>query len=150
VSIDPIERTNLTISAGAVAASLVLVSPAFALSLAAGALLEAVNFRGLRRSAQFLFWGQIRSGGSWSGVFALRFGLLVIGIGVALALGADPVALLIGLSLIMPAAIFEAWRARPPVDPNAPALAPDDPDWESWNAWLARERLPEDDEDPDA
>ena len=28
----------------------------------------------------------------------------------------------------MPAAIFEAWRARPAVDPHAPQLAPDDPD----------------------
>jgi len=64
----------------------------------------------------------------------------VIGIGVALYLGADPVGLLIGLSLIMPAAVIEAWRARPPVDASAPALADDDPTWERWNPWLARER----------
>ena len=63
-----------------------------------------------------------------------------------------PVAVVIGLSLIIPAAIIEAWRTRPPVDPNAAALSPDDPDWERWNAWLARERLPgeDEDEDPDA
>jgi hypothetical protein len=42
----------------------------------------------------------------------------------------------------MPAAVFEAWRARPPVDPSAPALAPDDASWDRWNAWLAREREP--------
>ena len=101
-----------------------------------------MNFRGLRRSAQFLFWGQIQAGRGWSGLFALRFGLLVIGIGSALAFGAHPVGLLVGLSLIMPAAVFEAWRARPPLDPTAPALAPDDPSWERWNAWLAREREP--------
>jgi hypothetical protein len=140
VKIDPIERWNLTLSAGAVAASLVVATPGFALSLAVGALLETFNFRGLRRSAQFLFWGQIRSGGGWTGVFALRFSLLVIGIGAALFLGADPVALLIGLSLIMPAVILEAWRTRPPIDPLAPALPPDDPAWERWNPWLARER----------
>lgn len=140
MSIDPIQRTNLTLSAGAVAASLVLTTPAFAWSLAAGALIEAVNFRGLNRSAQFLFWGHIRSGGAWSGVFLLRFGFLVIGIGAAFYFGAHPVGLLIGLSLIVPAAIFEAWRARPAVDPGAPRLAPDDPDWERWNPWLARER----------
>jgi hypothetical protein len=140
--IDPIERTNLALSAGAVAASWWLATPAFALSLAFGALLEAVNFRGLRRSAQFLFWGQIAGGRGWSGLFALRFGLLVIGIGAALAFGAHPVGLLVGLSLIMPAALLEAWRARPPLDPSAPALAPDDPSWEHWNAWLAREREP--------
>lgn len=141
-SIDPIERTNLVLSAGAAAASLLVVSPAFALSLAAGALLESLNFRGLRRSAQFLFWGQIRSGGAWSGVFALRFGLLALGIAVALYLGADPVGLLVGLSLIMPATVIEAWRTRPAVDPDAPCLAPDDDAWERWNPWLAREREP--------
>lgn len=140
MSIDPIQRTNLTLSAGAVAASLVFTTPVFAWSLAAGALIETLNFRGLYRSAQFLFWGHIRSGGAWSGVFLLRFSFLVIGIGAALYFGAHPVGLLIGLSLIMPAAIFEAWRARPAVDPGAPQLAPDDPDWERWNPWLARER----------
>jgi hypothetical protein len=147
MNIDPIERTNLTLSAGAVAFSFVVASPGFAASLAIGALLEAVNFRGLRRQSQFLFWGQIRSGGAWTGVYGLRFGLLVIGIGAALYLGADPVGLLIGLSLIMPAAVFAAWRARPVIDPNAPALAADDPEWDRWNPWLARERAESDDED---
>jgi hypothetical protein len=148
MSIDPIERTNLTLSAGAVALSFALASPVFAVSLAVGALLEAFNFRGLRRSAQFLFWGEIGSGGQWVGVFGLRFGLLVIGICGALYFGADPAGLLVGLSLIMPAAVLEAWRSRPVVDPDAPALAPDDPAWERWNAWLARER-DADDEDAD-
>ena len=140
MSIDPIERTNLTLSAGAVAASFALASPGFAASLAVGALLEAWNFRGLRRSAQFLFWGEIRGSGGWLGVYGLRMGLLVIGIGGALYFGAHPVGLLIGLSLIMPATVIEAWRSRPAVDPTAPALAGDDPSWERWNPWLARER----------
>jgi len=147
MNIDPIERTNLTLSAGAVAASLVLVSPGFAVSLAIGAALEALNFRGLRRQSQFLFWGEIRSGGAWTGVYGLRFGLLVIGIGSALYFGADPVGLLIGLSLVMPAAVIEAWRSRPSIDPNAPALAPDDPEWDRWNPWLARESAEGEDED---
>ena len=147
MSIDPIERTHLTLSAGAVAASLAFATPAFAVSLAFGALLEALNFRGLRRSAQFLFWGQIADGRGWSGVFALRFGLLVIGIGGALALGADALGLIVGVSLIMPAAVFKAWRTRPPIDPTAPALAPEDPAWEIWNPWLARERAQREDDD---
>jgi hypothetical protein len=42
----------------------------------------------------------------------------------------------------MPAAVIEAWRHRPPADPDAPRLAPDDPDWERWDAWRARERDP--------
>lgn len=147
MKIDPIERTNLTLSAGAVAASLVLASPVFALSLAAGAALEAFNFRGLRNQAQFLFWGQIRSGGAWTGLYGLRFGVLVVGIGAALWFGADPLGLLIGLSLIMPAAVIEAWRSRPAIDPDAPALDADDPAWDRWNPWLAREREEIEEED---
>ena len=138
--IQPVERLNLAVSAGAAAAGWWLVSPGFALSLGFGALLEAVNFRGLHQQAQLLFWGQIRSGGSWTGLYGLRFGLLVVGIGGALALGADPVGLLIGLSLIMPTTLWVAWRHRPPIDPSAPALSADDPEWDRWNAWLARER----------
>lgn len=138
--VDPIERLNLVLSAGAVAASLAVATPVFALSLAVGALLETFNFRGLRRSAQFLFWGQIRGGGGWMGVYALRFSLLVIGVGAALHFGADPLGLLIGLSMIVPAVLIEAWRTRPAVDPQAPALDPEDPAWERWNPWLARER----------
>jgi hypothetical protein len=131
---------NLKLSAGAVAASLVLATPAFAFSLLLGAVLEAVNFYGLRRSAQFLFLGQIPGGRSWIGVFALRFSLLGLWIVAALHFGADPVGFFIGLSIIMPAAVIEAWRARPPIDENAPALDPDDPSWDSWDPWLARER----------
>jgi len=141
-----IERLNLTLSASAVAATWWLVSPVFALSLGFGALLETVNFRGLHRQAQLLFFGEIRSGGAWTGLYGLRFGLLVIGIGGALALGAHPVGLLIGLSLVMPVSIGVAWRNRPPIDPNAPALAADDPAWELWNPWTAREREPGEDE----
>ena len=147
MKIDPIERLNLTLSASAVAASFVLASPLFAISLAAGAVLEAFNFRGLRNQAQFLFWGHIKSGGGWTGIYALRFSILVIGIGAALYFGADPVGLVIGLSLIMPAAVIEAWRSRPPVDPNAPALAADDPAWDRWNPWLARESAEIEEED---
>ena len=107
--------------------------------MAFGALLEAVNFRGLHQQAQLLFWGEIRSGGGWTGLYALRFGLLLIGIGGGLALGAHPVGLVIGLSLIMPTTIWWAWRNRPAIDPNAPALVFDDPAWEQWNPWFARE-----------
>ena len=112
-----------------------------------GAFATADEAKWVYRSAQFLFWGHIRGGGAWSGVFLLRFSFLVIGIGAALYFGAHPVGLLIGLSLIMPAAIFEAWRARPAVDPEAPELAPDDPAWERWNPWLARERVESDEVD---
>ena len=139
MSIDPVERWNLAISAGAVATSLAVATPAFATSLAVVAALEAANFRALRRSAQFLFWGVMPGQRAWAAVFGLRFSLLAIGICAALYFGADAAGLLIGLSLIMPATLIEAWRSRPAVDPNAPRLADDDPSWDRWNPWLARE-----------
>jgi hypothetical protein len=145
--VDSFERTNLTLSAGAVVASLALTTPAFAASLAAGALIEAINFHGLRRSTQFLFWGQISSAGGWVGVYALRFVWLAIGIGAALSFGADPVGLLVGLSLVIPATLYGAWRTRPPIDPHAPALDPEDPAWERWNPWLAREQREPEEQD---
>ncbi len=148
MAIDPVERLNLALSAGAVAASFALVSPPFAASLAAGALLETVNFRGLRRSAKALFSGQLVGGAGWSMAYGIRFGMLALGMGVALYVGAHPVGLVIGLSLIVPSVIIEAWRSRPPVATEpVPTLAPDDPAWDRWNPWLAREREDDDDEE---
>jgi hypothetical protein len=147
MTFDPIERWNLTLCAGAIAAGLTLVSPLFAWSLAAGAALEAVNFRGLRGAAQALFEGQLPGSRRWTAAFGARFALLALGIGVAIHVGAHPVGLVIGLSLVIPAAIIEAWRTRPEIDPEAPALAADDERWDQWNPWLAREI---DDEEEDA
>ena len=65
--------------------------------------------------------------------------VLTLGIGVAVWAGAHPVGLLIGLSMIVPAVIVEAWRRRPPVVADLPSLPPDDPSWDRWNPWLARE-----------
>ena len=142
--IERVERLNLAFSAGAVAASWALASPAFAGGIAAGALLEAANFRGLFRAGLRLFSGHSQR---WAAGWSLRFLLLGVGIAVSLWAGAHPVGLVVGLSAIIPAAVLEAWRARPPVDAEASALAPDDPTWEHWNAWLARER--EDAEEPE-
>jgi hypothetical protein len=64
---------------------------------------------------------------------------MMIGIVAALYFGAHPVALLIGLSLIMPAVVFEAWRNRPTEHAEVTSLAPDDPEWDRWNPWLVRE-----------
>lgn len=140
MTLDPIERLNLALCAGAAAVSLALANPGFTASLLVGAALESVNFRGLRGSARLLF--DVGGGSSaWSGVFALRFMLLAVGIGAALYAGAHPVGLLLGLSLIVPATVVHAWLTRPRPDPSAPQLAPDDPGWELWNAWLARERV---------
>jgi len=150
MSIDPIERWNIAISAGAVATSLAVATPAFATSLAVGAALEAVNFRAMRRSAQFLFWGVLPGQRAWAAVFGLRFLLLATGICAALYFGADAAGLLIGLSLIMPATVIEAWRSRPPVDTNAPRLDDDDPSWDRWNPWLARESKVRDEDEEES
>jgi hypothetical protein len=147
MSLDPIERTNLALSAGAAAVSLAFAPPAFAASLLAGAALESVNFRGLRRSAVLFFGGGLPGSGGFRALSGLRFLLLAVGIALGLGVGAHPVGFVIGLSLIIPAALIEAWRHRPPVVPDAPRLAEDDPGWERWDAWLAREREPDEDEE---
>jgi hypothetical protein len=150
MNIDPVERWNLAISAGAVATSLAVATPVFTTSLAVGAALEAANFRALRRSAQFLFWGVMPGQRAWAAVFGLRFSLLAVGICAALYFGADAAGLLIGLSLVMPATIIETWRSRPPIDPNAPRLADDDPSWDRWNPWLARESTASDEHEEES
>ena len=142
----PIERTSLALSAGAAALALAASGPGFAASLLAGAALESVNFRGLYRSGAAFLSGELPGGGVFRAVAGLRFLLLATGVGTALAIGAHPVGLVIGLSLVLPAAVIEAWRHRPPDVPDAPALAPDDPEWERWDAWRAREREADDED----
>jgi hypothetical protein len=122
-----VEQWNLGLSAGAVAASLALVTPHFATSLAAGAFLEALNLGAIHRTAKRLFEGQVMTG-AWVGGFALRLMLLSVGIFAVMYIGAHPVALLIGLSIAMPATLIDAWLNRPPiVDPaTLPTFLDDD------------------------
>jgi hypothetical protein len=145
--IDRVQGLNLGLSAGAVAISWLLLSPLFAASLAAGAVLEAVNFRALRRSCQAIFQSGSSGGGPAVTAFGLRFALLAAAVGLALYAGAHPVGLLIGLSLIVPSMVIAAWMARPAPAPPTPAPPPDDPSWDDWNPWLAREREPDHEED---
>ncbi len=113
-----VERLNLGLSAGAVAASFAFATPHFAASLAAGAFLEAVNLGAIHRAARRLFAGQMLSNG-WVGVLSLRFMLLALAIYVTMWAGAHPVALLVGLSITMPAVLIDAWMNRPPIiDPT--------------------------------
>lgn len=148
-----VEQLNLGLSAGAVAASFALVSPHFALSLAAGATLEALNFGAIHRGARRLFEVEEAEDGEavptvgsnvkgWIGVFSLRFLLLALAIYATMRLGADPAALLIGLSLAMPATLIDAWIHRPPVlDPaTLPVLLEDESEedreyWERYSIW---------------
>ena len=138
---------SLAFSACAAAASWALVSPRFAGSLALGAALEAVNFRALFGHWRSALLGSGGKGLAAFGSFGARFLLLGFAVWAALALGAHPVGLLIGLSLVVPGVVLAAWRARPAPSPDAPALDADDPSWEAWNPWLARARDPEADED---
>jgi hypothetical protein len=114
IALARVERLNLGLSAGVVAASFTFATPHFAASLAAGALLEAVNLGAIHRTAKRLFTGQMLSKG-WVGVLSLRFMLLAVAIYVTMWAGAHPVALLVGLSIAMPAVLIDAWMNRPPI-----------------------------------
>ncbi len=141
---DPFERANFTISAGAVTASAIFAPPIFTVSLGIGVVIEALNFRALRRATQHLFSGELVGGRPWSALFALRFALLGVAMYIALAAGAHPIGLVIGLSTVVPAVVLVAWKTPPPLvqDPSVPG--PDDPSWDDWNPWLAQERQRDD------
>ncbi|MEM9175140.1 MAG: hypothetical protein AAGC67_07885 [Myxococcota bacterium] len=145
-----VERVNLGLSAGAVAASLALVSPHFAGSLAAGAFLEALNLGAIHRGAKRLFLGELEGTRTWVGLFSMRFLTLAAAIYVTMQAGADVGALLIGLSITMPATVIDAWLNRPAV--VDPATLPtflegverfdepaedqsDDEYWENYSVW---------------
>ncbi len=112
-----VEQWNIGLSASAVAASYALATPHFATSLAAGAFLEAINLGAIHRAAKRLFAGELLSGG-WVGGLSMRFVILGAAIFITMKAGANPIALLIGLSMAMPATIIDAILNRPPiVDP---------------------------------
>jgi hypothetical protein len=147
----PIERANWALGAGAVATCAVVGSPAFAFSVALGTLIEAFNFRGMALGALRLFQGDGAGRALWTGLLAMRFLLLGVALWLAVRGGVDPRGLVFGLSIILPASILGAWQVRPPSEETPPAPPPDDPSWDEWNPWLARERrVPEDDWDADA
>ena len=145
----PAEKLNMGIGAGAIAASFAIASPHFAGSLAIGAALAAVNLRFLHRTAEALFAGVVNGGGPWVVVLVLRLGLVFGGIIAALMFGANPVGLVIGLSLAMPATVAAAVWDRPafvPQDP-APALDPEDPSWDEFSVWRPGQQLPNRDQE---
>ncbi len=109
-----VEQLNLGLSAGAVVVSYALATPLFAASLAAGAVLEAINLGAIHRGAKRLFDGKMMTNG-WVGMLSLRLVILGFAIFFAMRLGAHPVALVIGLSITMPATIIDAWLNRPPI-----------------------------------
>ena len=74
MKLERVERLNLGLSAGAVAASFAIATPHFATSLALGAFLEAMNFGAMHRGAQRFFAGEISPAPDpGSRLFATRF-----------------------------------------------------------------------------
>ncbi len=135
---------NLAFGVGVCAASWLLLSPHFALSLALGVALELANFHALFRFASRAL---LAGGVAVSSGFALRFVLLAAALWLALHLGAHPVGLVVGLSLVVPAVLLAAWRARPKLQAAATESDDDDDDvWRDWNPWLARPRELREDE----
>ncbi len=140
---EPIRETRVlawhaAFTAAAALAGFVFASPRFALGLLLGAALQTLNFRGLFALSQHAFALEARAASG----FALRlplFGLLLF---VAIRLGVDAAGLLCGITTLVPAVVIAAWQSRPRFVPASelPALAPDDPSWDEWNPWLARER----------
>ena len=133
----PAEKLNVGLSAGAVAASFAVASPLFAGSLAFGAALETMNFRFLHRTADAVFAGVVPGGGAWIAVLVLRLTLMFAGIVAAMMSGADPIGLVIGLSIVMPATIAAAiWHRPEHVEQEPlPALDPEDPAWDDYSVW---------------
>jgi len=135
----------LGLAAVAGAASLAWASPRFAASMGVGALLQLANFRALWNSCEKILLVGGNGAGLAIATFSVRFVLLGLAVGIALWAGLDANGLVVGLSMIIPAAVLAAWRARPPILANAPALDADDPSWDLWSPWTAREREPVDD-----
>ena len=106
-----------------------------------------MNFRALRATSLRLFAGNLAVGQIWLAAFSVRFVVFAAVLGLALRYGADAVGLTIGLSTILPAVVVGAWLQRPPIGSSEPGPPPDDPSWESWNPWLARERDPAEEEE---
>ncbi|HEU4430953.1 MAG TPA: hypothetical protein VFT98_19495 [Myxococcota bacterium] len=136
---------HLAFTAAAGVAAFALATPKFALSLLLGAALQTLNFRGLFALSRHAFEQQARAASG----FALRlplFGLLLF---LAIRAGVDAAGLLCGISTLIPAVVIAAWHARPRPEPASalPALAPDDPSWDEWSPWLARERETESEKD---
>jgi hypothetical protein len=137
MKLDPMERLNMGISAGAIVATFAIATPHFASSLAIGAALEAMNFRFLHGSARALFAGVLQTSRGWLVIFALRFAMLGSAIIVAMSAGADPVGLTLGLSLVMPALlIYAVWNRPAVIDYPAESVpSADDPSWDEDRIW---------------
>ncbi len=139
MKLERVERLNLTLSAGAVAATFAFASPHVATSLAIGAALEAMNFGALVRGARIYLGGGEQGSGPWLALFSVRFVLLGVGIVLAMNAGAHPIALICGLSIAIPAVLIDGWLNRPEFDAASAGEwsvpPPDDESWDRYSIW---------------
>ena len=136
-----IERMNLVVAAVTIVGSLAFGSKVVTASVAIGCLIIAANYHVLRRATDRFFTGDLSGGGAWSAGFAMRFVFLGAAMWVALEAGAHPIGLILGMSTTVPAAVLVAWRNPPVGVETGPVPPPDDPSWDEWDPWLARERI---------
>ena len=143
-----VERLNVTLSAGAVAASFAFLPQAVATGVAAGAAVEVLNFRALHGTARAFFSGDLGGPGMWMGVFGLRMAVVGAALAVAASFGVSPVGFAAGFSILMPALVFDAWRNRPPVldQSDYPVPDPDDPSWDEFSVWRIEPAVKPEDE----
>jgi len=153
LKLDPVERVSLAVTLSSIGAAYAFAPPRFAVGLAVGAAIEAVNLRVQVRAARRFFESEAgRTAASWMSGFGVRFGLMACAILLAVEYGVDPLGLLAGLLLALPGVFIWAWKNRPPLVemPVEPALAVDDPSWDRWSVWRAREVATEDGLEEDA
>ena len=96
-----------------------------------------MNFRTLHGAARRFFAGELGGPGLWLGVFAFRLAILGVAMGFAITSGLEPIPLVLGLSLVMPAVVIDTWRNRPAVvdQSDFPVPPPDDPAWDRFSVW---------------
>ena len=120
-------------------AALALATPKFALSLLLGAALQTLSLHGLFGFARAAFTQQARAASG----FAVRLPLFGALLFVAIKAGVDAAGLLVGITTLVPAVVIAAWQSRPrdiADSTTLPALPLDDPSWDQYSLWLARER----------
>ena len=132
---------NLVVAAVTIVASLAFGSRIVTASVAIGCLIIAANYRVLRLATDRLFTGELSGGGAWGAGFALRYIFLGAAMWLALDAGANPIGLILGMSTTVPAAVLVAWRNPPQGVETGPVPPPDDPSWDEWDPWMARERF---------
>jgi hypothetical protein len=140
---EPIRETRVlawhfAFSACAALAAFLFATPKVAFSLLLGAALQTMNFRGLFGIALAAFANEARAASG----YALRLPILGVLVFLAIRAGVDAAGLLVGLTTLVPAVVVAAWQARPRAVASPellPKLAPDDPSWDQYNPWLARE-----------